>query len=307
MTTSLGSPVEQLDGRFTREKLHAALIEICTAVELDYRGAELLRFVNNGVFRLAKHPVVVRIVLVPSLARRAHNAVRAANWLAEHGVPVARPLPDVPQPVHLGSHVATLWEEVPHSGPEPSGADLGKLLRQVHEVPTPPFPLMPWAPLDEVRQRLAFDAEGLPDADRDYLERWCDDLRDGLDGLRPELPPGVVHNDAHLGNLISGPAGPVLCDFDWTCVGMREWDLVPVTLGPLRFGRTDQVHRELAREYGFDVTRWDGFEVLRQIRELKMVVGVVSMLRSNPELRKEFRHRMNSIRGGDPSVVWEVY
>lgn len=40
--------------------------------------------------------------------------------------------------------------------------------------------------------------------------------------IEPLIPKGVIHGDAHLGNLIPASAGPVICDFDSTRVGPRE-------------------------------------------------------------------------------------
>src|SRR5258707_597388 len=71
-----------------------------------------------------------------------------------------------------------------------------------------------WAPLDDVRRRLS-DAEGLADADRDFLLTRADELAEQLAAVRFELPTAVVHGDAHLGNLIRARDGRILlCDFD---------------------------------------------------------------------------------------------
>ena len=40
----------------------------------------------------------------------------------------------------------------------------------------------------------------------------------------------VICGDAHLGNMIATPTGPVLCDLDTACIGPREWDLVPLAV-----------------------------------------------------------------------------
>ena len=301
--TSQTSPT--YDGRYTRPKLAVALAEVCDSVGLDSRGARLLRFVNNGVFMLREHPVVVRIVLAPSFSYRAVNVVEAARWLAEHDVPAVRLLPGIEQPVRVGSHVATLWEAVPEVGPAPTGHDLGELLRQVHALPPPPT-LPVWQPMEDVRRRLC-DAEDLDPDDRYFLQQRCDDIERRLASLRFAKPQSLVHGDAHLGNLIAGPDGPVLCDLDSLCAGPPEWDLTPMAVGRLRLGHPPERFQQLTKSYGFDVTRWSGFPVLRDLRELKITMSVLPILRSNPGIRGELQRRLRSMRLGDVTAQWAPY
>jgi hypothetical protein len=265
----------------------------------------LLRFVNNGVFLLREHPVVVRIVLAPSFSYRAVNVVEAARKLAEHQVPAVRLLPGVPQPVRAGNHLATLWEAVPHGGPSPTGRDLGILLRKVHDLPLPGN-LPDWQPMRDVRRRLQ-DAEELEADDRRFLEDRCDEVEKRLAAVEFAMPRCVVHGDAHLGNLIAGPDGPVLCDLDSLCSGPPEWDLTPMAVGRLRMGHPPERFEQLTESYGFDVTRWPGFPVLRDLRELKITASVLPILRSNPSIRGELRRRLRSMRVGDHRALWSPY
>ncbi|WP_223207846.1 phosphotransferase enzyme family protein [Actinopolyspora erythraea] len=287
-------------------ELETALARVCAEAGLDHRGARLLRFVNNGVFLLREHPVVVRIVLSPSLAYRADNVVEVARWLAEHGVDSVRLYPGVSQPVRVGAHVATLWEEVSDSGVEPTGYDLGKLLRELHSLGEPPS-VPEWQPMGDARRRLAEGEGELDRADRDFLKRHCDDVEQRLSELEFVLPRSAVHGDAHLGNVIVGPDGPVLCDFDSLCAGPPEWDLTPMAVGYLRLGRSSVAYRQLVEAYGFDVTDWPGFPVLRDLRELKITVSVLPNLRGNPGVADEFYRRLRSMRQRDFTVRWFPY
>lgn len=293
------------EGRYTRPKLATALAEVCASVGLDSSGARLLRFVNNGVFLLREHPVIVRIVLAPSFSYRAVNVVEAARWLAEHDVPAVRLLPGVPQPVRAGEHLATLWQAEPESAHRPSGRDLGELLRQLHSLPVP-HTLPAWCPLEDVRRRL-HDAEALDPGDRYFLEGRCDDVERRLDELRFVFPRSVVHGDAHLGNLIGRSGGSVLCDLDSLCIGPPEWDLTPMAVGRLRMGHPPERYAALAECYGCDITAWPGFQVLRDLRELKITASVLPILRSNPGTRSELRRRLRSMREGDGAAQWKPY
>jgi aminoglycoside phosphotransferase (APT) family kinase protein len=293
-------------GRFTAGKLRAVLEDVCSGLGLDHRGARLLKFTSNAVFHLAHDPVVVRIVGSMGLRHRAAKVVDVARWLEEHDVPAVRLLPGVRQPVVVGDHLATVWSAVPATGRALTGRDLGRVLRRLHELPAPTFDLPRWAPLDDVRSRLA-DAEELADDDRAFLEERCAELAGRLATLRPVLPTGVLHGDAHLGNLIPGPRGPVLCDFDSVSLGPREWDLVVLPVGVARFGHAAHLNRQLVRAYHFDVTRWDGFEILRAVRELKLTTAVLPILRSNPGVRAELRRRLDAVRRGDTRSRWAPY
>jgi aminoglycoside phosphotransferase (APT) family kinase protein len=294
------------DGRFTRERLTEVLAAVCAAAGLDHQGATLLKFTANAVFRLRAEPVVVRIAGSTALRHRAAKVVRVAGWLADNDVPAVRRLPGPAQPLHVGPYQATLWQAVSAVRRRPRPRDLARLLRQLHGLPRPDFELPEWAPLDDVRRRLG-DAEGLGDADRRFLEERCAELAERLTALRTPLPACVVHGDAHLGNVIPGKGGPVLCDFDSTCLGPPEWDLTPIPVGVRRFGGSRRSAAVFAREYGFDVTRWPGFAVLREVRELKLATSVLPILRSNPGVAPELRRRLHSVRTGDTSAGWRRY
>lgn len=292
------------DGRYTREKLFGALTEVCAQVGLDSTEARLLRFVNNGVFLLPDQGVVVRIVLAPSFAHRAVNVVKAARWLEANDVPAVRLVRGIDQPVLAGGHVATLWQAVRRTSSSLDGRHLGSLLRRIHELP-PNLDFPRWRPLDDVRRRLR-DAEDLDDGDREFLDQRCDEIELRLETLDFQLPRSVVHGDAHLGNLIPGPKGAVVCDLDSLCVGPPEWDLTPTAVGSLRMGHPPERHRQLVEVYGFDVTSWPGFQVLRELRELKIATSPLPILRSNPEIRAELHHRLRSMRSGD-AAEWAPY
>jgi Phosphotransferase enzyme family len=275
---------------------------------LDDIGATPLKLTVNSVYRLPVAGAVARVATSDAMTFRIPKVVQVARWLAAEGVPAVRLLPGVPAPVRAGEAVGTFWVDAASAdGAPPTTADLGALLRRLH-VLTPPIPALPrWDPLGDVRRRMS-DAEGLAPADRAFLEDRLERVADGLRTLRPELPTVVIHGDAHLGNLIRTPAGDVVvCDFDAMCVGPAEWDLTPVAVGALRFGHPPEAQELLAASYGFDVTRWPGFAVLRAVRELKLVTSVLPILASSPTVAAQFRVRLDSLRTGDARARWAPY
>jgi hypothetical protein len=294
-----------LDGRFTREILDEALGQTCALLGYAAAGAELLRFTNNAVYALADDPVVVRIVGSRALRHRVGKVVRVAEHFAAHDVPAIRLLPDLRQPLRVGEHLVTVWQKVASTGQEPTAADLSVLLLRVHALP-PPDGLATWSPMDAVRARVG-DAEELRDRDRQFLLGRCDELETALDQLDFALPRGLVHGDAHPGNVLVGPGGPVLCDFDSSCVGPPEWDLTPLAVGRERFGDPAGRYQSLVDGYGFDVTSWSGFPVLRAVRELKLTTSVLPILRSHPNVREELHRRLDDLREGRTENRWYRY
>jgi aminoglycoside phosphotransferase (APT) family kinase protein len=98
------------------------------------------------------------------------------------------------------------------------------------------------------------------------------------------LPPGVVHGDASVGNVIRDRDGhPLLADLDGFAVGTREWDLVLTALYYENFGwHTAEEYRTFADTYGYDVMAWSGYPVLRDVREFLMVAWLSQKRRPGP-------------------------
>ncbi|MQA88137.1 MAG: phosphotransferase [Streptosporangiales bacterium] len=269
---------------------------VCARAGLDPRGAELLRVTANAVFRLRAEPVVVRIAAPQSQLPRVCRMVRVARWLAEVDFPSVRLHGDLPQPVEFGEYLATFWTYLPQSGAPPLAESLAPPLRELHRL-APPFVLPRWDPIADARRFLAA-ANGLVEEDRAFLERWCDELAAELAAVTYDLPAGLIHGDAWPGNLLSSSGGVVLCDLDQVSTGPREWDLVPVIVNALRFGHSPAAARRFLERYGFDVTAWPGFPVLRRVRELTVLTGVVPVLSSSPSIAREFARRIDGLRRG---------
>ena len=160
-----------------------------------------------------------------------------------------------------------------------------------------------------MRRRIR-EAAGVAPRDLAFLTAELaavEELVAGLADVEPLVPPGVVHGDAFLGNVIASASGPVLCDFDGVCVGPREWDLVPVAVGAQRFDYAAGLHDDFVGGYGVDVTTWRGFPALRRLRELQLVTSVLPVLEANPALLPQWRLRVESLRRRDDAVRWTPY
>ncbi|WP_285601136.1 aminoglycoside phosphotransferase family protein [Kineosporia sp. NBRC 101731] len=327
-------------------EITATVNAACRLLDLDPRGHTVLKFTNNAVLRLPRSGVVLRIAGSAAVGERARRVVHVARLLEQHGVPAVRLFqpsgqPD-DQPLMIRGHEVTVWHDVrPVRDPVPD--DLAALLQAVHAVPlqAPAAPVVParrgrsrrrpsvpgqntgpmpsaaasspslvrWGPVAGIRRRIA-SAGQLPLDDLAFLQAETDavalDLA-ALNDLESLLPAGLIHGDSFLGNVIVGENGPVLCDFDSTCWGPREWDLTPIAVGALRFDYGGDLAARFAQAYGKDVQSWPGFPVLRRLRELQLVTSVLPVLAANPGLHPQWRFRVDSLRRGDAAARWSTY
>jgi Ser/Thr protein kinase RdoA (MazF antagonist) len=144
------------------------------------------------------------------------------------------------------------------------------------------------------------------------LGKRCDDVEEQLADISWQLPAGVIHGDAHTGNVLlrDTPRRPradptaLLCDLDGVCHGPREWDLVPTAHGATRFGRSAADYHAFTEAYGFDITTWSGWPVLRQVRELQLVTSTINTLAGRPDVARELAHRLRSLLNDDTNVIW---
>lgn len=293
-------------GRFTEAAMTAAMHQIADTLNVQAEDVRLLRLTNNAVFALPAAGLVIRITRSFGLHARVHKVVRLGTWFETVDAPTIRLAPGIEQPIEVDGLLASVWHYLPRIDPVPDVNDLGAVLRRFHALGAPPFDLPAWDPVGDARTRLD-DAEALQPADRDVLLSWCDDLAPRVDDLNARTPPGLVHGDAHVGNLLRRCNGQVvLCDFDPTCLGPWQVDLVAVAVGEARFHRPG-AHHALAAAYGYDVTTDPDWPLLREARELKMVAAAVPLLASAPGVAREFRTRLDSVVRGDADARWTPF
>jgi hypothetical protein len=219
----------------------------------------------------------------------AHDGAQAAD---DAGGPLA-----VEQPVTSHGCAVTFWRYLSQDGPEPVPADLGRLLRGLHGLGSPPVALPAYRPLVSVRRAIA-SSRALDEGERGWLGERCDQLVAAYGQLRFQLPAGMIHGDAYRGNLLRDGQRVVLADWDVVSTGPREVDLIP-TLQATRFGLPDEQRDAFVAAYGQDVRSWDGYAVLRDIRELSTLTALLRDGHADAAAQRELRVRLRSIRSGD--------
>lgn len=297
MTRSSGD--EAVRPSFTPDSTRATLDAACERVALDSADAELLRLGENALYRLRSAPVVVRIARDLAYLGDADKEVGVADWLASIDFAAVR-LHDVKgQPLDVEGHPVTFWRyfDGERGGPANVG-DLGILLRKLHETAAPAgLSLPPDNVLGRVSRRI--ESAPVPDSDKSFLLERCEELSARIRELRFPLAPTVIHGDAHVQNLMVRGSDVILIDFERFARGQPEWDLSVTATEYVTAGWwTPAQYVQFESAYGYDVTKWEGFPLLRATQEIKMTTWIMQNVRQSTEIAAEYELRMQDIRTG---------
>ncbi|MEU9068882.1 aminoglycoside phosphotransferase family protein [Streptomyces sp. NPDC048306] len=282
------------------EESFAVLEEVAAAAGLSADGAEPIRLAENDLWKLASD-VVVRI------SRSGQDDVAArevavARWLAENGVPAVRPI-SRDQPVQARGRAATFWELLPPHR-QGSEAELAPLLRRMHNLPRPTFPIGQLQPFVRIAERLSA-ARCATEGDKSWLLGRLDELKEQWSQLPPGLPHCVIHGDAWGGNCAVTDQGALLLDFERTSMGPPEWDLTSTAVALDTFGTLSaSQYADYSDQYGFDVRDWAGYPTLRGIRELRLVTFGMQTADQNAGAREQAQYRIDCVRGREGRRPW---
>ncbi|GIG85138.1 phosphotransferase enzyme family protein [Plantactinospora endophytica] len=299
MTAAL-APLDHLNAR-------SALAEACLAVGLDPAGAELVRLGENAVFRLRREPVIARVARSPA-RRRAEREIAISRWLDAEGIPVIRTL-ELPQPILAQGRVVVFWKSAADTTAYGNTAELGEILHRLHSLSLPAeLSMPPLDPVAGVRQRIT-TLTSLSENQQSFLDARCAELLSNYGALATELPTGVIHGDANVGNLVRGRDGhPVLADLDGFAYGPREWDLVLTALYHERYGwHTRKEYQQFADAYGYDVLQADCYRTLADLRELLMVAWLAQNASHDPKAMQELNKRLTTLRTGIGHRDWQPF
>ncbi|WP_431953453.1 phosphotransferase family protein [Actinacidiphila sp. bgisy167] len=292
-------------GGFHPSELRALLFHACRTAGLDARGAVLLRGQTNAVFRLAVEPVLVKIARYGTPIVDVQHTVELVRWLMATGFPTA-PLHPVPQqPVVVHGHAATFWTYLPQPGTAVPAEGLAKPLGTLHTAPPPPVPLRRLDAITAIRASLA-QTSVLPASAVEFLNAQADRLETELAHVTYELPEALLHGDPQHGNALHAHGGPVLCDWDSAVIGPPEWDLVTVEVHCRRFGYGTDHYRRFADTYGWDVTAWSGYRLLRDLRELRMITTNARKAIHAPQSVDEVQRRVAALQRADTGSRWNI-
>lgn len=296
------------DEGFTSAGAARVLRAACRTAGLDDRDAELLRFGENALFRLASAPVVVRIARGKEWLPTARKEVAVARWLAAEGFSAARIVEDVEQPLLADGHPVTFWHLIVEGDRKPTYGELGGILRDLHSLTVPAgLDLPSFDPFG--KQELRIDKAAIPEDDRAFLRKRWRELRDKYAELRFESPKGPVHGDAHVQNLMVDDQGRVvLIDFEAFCFDHPEWDLMVTAVEHHSLGwQTDAQYGDFVAAYGRDLYDWHGYETLRGLQEFGMTTWLMQNVRENEETAAEYGRRIAGLRDDQGPRDWRPW
>jgi hypothetical protein len=307
VTEAFAESVGQEEDVFTAMTTREILDQACRVAGFDPRGARLLRIGEHAMFRLAD-PVVVRIARSVAYEPDARREVAVARWLEAEDYPAVRVLP-LEQPLLIGGRVVTFWGGLGDGEVYGSPSEVASLLARLHRlVPPGSLGLKPLRPFARAERRIEHN-EWLSQPDQSFLRERLEELRTRYSGLEFVLPEGAIHGDASVGNVIHDRDGrPVLIDLDGFAIGPREWDLVLTAIYYDSFGwHTKAEYESFAAIYGFDVMRWPGYPVLRDVREFLMVTWLTQKAGHDVQVAAEVRKRIAALRIGGSKRDWRPY
>jgi aminoglycoside phosphotransferase (APT) family kinase protein len=287
-------------------RLRGALITACASIGVQAGGAQLLRLHSNAVFHLPRPDLIARISTERHGRQRIAVSLAVTAWLAEQGFPTVTPAHL--HPVQAGPFLASFWHYVETANIERTAAQLAPILRELHTMAEPPFDL-PGIDMPGVLEAAAETVLAHPKAftadDQSFLTDRIADLEQQWGALCFALPSGLIHGDAHPNNLLPTTTARVLIgDWDSTCLGPREWDLIQPHYFHRRFSTTRADLDRAARVYGWDVRGWTGLDTLIAVREITGLGSYIRTASMKPGARQELTYRIATLRAGDTHAAW---
>jgi Ser/Thr protein kinase RdoA (MazF antagonist) len=263
---------------------------------------ELLRLGEHGMYRVGGRPVVARVARGPAWSSTAVLEVRLAAQLVAAGVRCTRPV-DVDQPIVVDGHPVTFWAEIPGPIGRPTASQVGEILAELHHAPDPDVALPDLDPWERIDDRIA--AAPLDEPTRASLADSYRRIRDQWAALHSQLGVGLIHGDAHPGNIaLSADGDLLLIDLETACRGPREWDLALMATYATSLGWVSaDEYRGFVAAYGYDVTTSPAFPALRAVRELRMT-SWMAQLAAEPRVADEITHRIACLADPDLPRRW---
>jgi aminoglycoside phosphotransferase (APT) family kinase protein len=283
------------------------LTSACARFGLDVREARVLHVRANAVYHLPRHDAVLRLRYAPgnpAALTRLNAAIRVTRWLAEQDFPAIVPLP-VDQPVVVDGWIATVWRYVT----EPPGhtaevEDLARLLRDLHALPKPSALVPAVEPLGTLQADLETIDGVVTEQQLSWLVERCRQVEHDWRRMSNPLGEGLLHGDAHTGNLLRHRDRWLLADWDSAAQGPLLQDLIPMMLDHRRFGRPRSDWIGFCKVYDVDpdLEFTPEAEVLLAARELRSLAAYVRAA-DRPPVRHELERRLTSLMTGDP-LLW---
>ncbi|MFI5501099.1 phosphotransferase enzyme family protein [Nocardia asteroides] len=274
----------------------------CAGAGVDPDGMVPIKLAENAIFRVPDQHMVIRVARAGQ-TEAARRELDIAEWLREQHISAVQPMGTRADFAVIDSRPVTLWKELP---PHRNGneREIGSALRALHQLAVPPI-LSEVVPFVRLEQRID-SASSLSQADRQWLYQRLADLRAGWEKLPNGMRWSPIHGDAWEGNVVTTEAGvTTFLDLERAAVGPPEWDLVSTAIKHSSFGWISaERYGAFCDAYGYDVAEWQGFSLLRDIRELRMTCMAAQAAGLDPKHATQAQHRVDCLRGVSGSRPW---
>ncbi len=264
---------------------------------------ELLRRGMNGIYGCGD--VVVRVGRATAAAASSHELARV---MADHGVPVVRPIDGAA--IDIEDYAVTAWERIEPVDDPIDWRSIGAAIRRIHRLdpgviprdyPVPLPTTFPWWDFDTL---LASVIDLIDDAALVGLRRTIDAGRWWTSAIEEDAV--VCHGDVHPGNVLVSARGPLLIDFDLLCRAAPAWDHALLTTYAGRWGGDPNVYPEFADGYGCSLVEDALTNTVASLRNVAATLMRVRAGITDGAARAEAERRLRYWRGEPDAPPWRA-
>jgi hypothetical protein len=286
------------------ERALRAAVGCAEALDVRFSRPFVLRDSCNLIVWLDPLPVVARVSTATASVRSGDawlaREVAVASFLAAAGLPVVAPSDVVdPGPHAWEGFTLTFWQLADEIGDPVDAERAGRALRECHEalasfdgnVELPRFGGLVEA--QSILRRLA-EIGALAEDDAIRLREAGSDVLARVEAL--ELPLQAVHGDAHLGNVVNTPAGPLWNDWEDAQLAPRAWDLGCLHAHGRVLGRDDDPILRAQQGYGDDLDD-EVLDAFVDARRFQVTIWSVVMWRAGHTSAELVEERLSAYRG----------
>ncbi|WP_216915062.1 phosphotransferase [Nocardia noduli] len=269
----------------------------CVSAAVPARRISPIRLRDNAMLRTDDHTVIR--VLQRGQLDIAVRELRAADWLRSHRVRAPEPL--VPDPVVVAGRPVTFWEDLGGGGPV-DAVETAALLRGLHRLRVPSHLGLPRFGLPDFSAPIARAL--VDDEAKAWLTTHATQLARRWDEIDWPTPWCVIHGDPSPHNTVATTHGGHMVDLERCCIGPPEWDQATIAFQSDTLADPSARWYAFRDAYGADVTRWDGYPVLRDIRSLELCLFALRHAAVSAHARHQADYRLACLRGQHGNRPW---
>lgn len=288
---------------FTSTLTHKILLRACSEIGLNPSTVVELRHQTNGVYLLKNEMLVAKVARPEYGIEHTKRTVLTVRWLMAMNFPTV-PLANFDQPIVIDGSAVTFWDYLEQTRPV-RAPDIARPLRQLHSLGRPPTAIPALDAIPAIWFSISNESI-LTEDEHEYLAARCTRLADVAHGLRYEQPSRLLHGDPQHANALWNIDHAVLSDWDSLVIGPPEWDLVTIDVHCRRFNYPPAEYDEFCTTYGRDIRQWDGYQVLRDIRELRMIATNARKSAPGSPSAVEVKRRISQLRNGTDESPWSI-